>query len=526
MASLLVQAGMFWAMVVGLPLGITAAVMLLWRFRRRVAQSMREAARTPSARTLARESPKIGAPPPFEQGPAKESLAIELARPEQVLAGAAATSPAAAAKRQAWRVALVYAVAVAVAVLIMANILRFVSSAAPPPERVILWYFLYFAAFSLVFATPAVLAATYVIRKQVRYLVLAVLGLLLVISMWDLFMFKGGLVNLWLWYSAVPAIIALLLSMRRLRAVGPAVIVATVAWTAISFGLMTGFVLYSIDFLGVRFIRPDLQDLNIFAAFLKYIPENFQGPPEEWLHRFYQVDQLLSDDLHGGGRVFTVEREIPENALNILTDAMLFIALAGGALAAWAIVSWLGSRYRRRRASDQMQTIDVMVLVFSLYLFTVSASFSLGIERGSSFDRHWAAAALLAVIAFIAYKLASAEGLRLLRKAGNREPPQTLLLLRVFGFDRRAQRLLEDLGQWWRYLGPIRLIAGTDLAYATVEPHEFYDFLSGRLSRAFIKDQDDLESRLSNPTSAVWAPPAAEGRGNAELFAIAVTMWC
>ena len=178
MASLVVQAGVFWAMVVGLPLGIAAAVMLLWRFRRRVARSMREAARTPS-RTLARESPDIGPPPPFEQAPAKERLAIELARPEEVLAGAAATSPAAAAKRQAWRVALVYSVAVAVAVLIVANILRFVASAAPPPERVILWYFLYFAAFSPVFATPAVLAATYVIRKQVRYLVLAVLGLLL-----------------------------------------------------------------------------------------------------------------------------------------------------------------------------------------------------------------------------------------------------------------------------------------------------------------------------------------------------------
>ena len=160
-----------------------------------------------------------------------------------------------------------------------------------------------------------------------------------------------------------------------------------------------------------------------------------------------------------------------------------------------------------------MQTIDVMVLVFSLYLFTVSASFSftvsasfsVGIESGSSFDRHWGAAALLAVIAFIAYKLVSAEGLRFLRKAGTPEPPRTLLLLRVFGFDRRAQRLLDDLGQRWRYIGPISLIAGPDLAYATVEPHEFYDFLSGRLSRAFIKDQDDLESRLSK--SAPVADP-------------------
>jgi hypothetical protein len=42
---------------------------------------------------------------------------------------------------------------------------------------------------------------------------------------------------------------------------------------------------------------------------------------------------------------------------------------------------------------------------------------------------------------------------------------------------------------------PIRLIG--DLAYAALEPHEFLEFLNGRLSRAFVKDQDDLESRLS-----------------------------
>jgi hypothetical protein len=43
------------------------------------------------------------------------------------------------------------------------------------------------------------------------------------------------------------------------------------------------------------------------------------------------------------------------------------------------------------------------------------------------------------------------------------DPACTLLLLRVFGFERRTQRLLEELGLRWRHLGPIRLIAGTDL---------------------------------------------------------------
>jgi hypothetical protein len=102
----------------------------------------------------------------------------------------------------------------------------------------------------------------------------------------------------------------------------------------------------------------------------------------------------------------------------------------------------------------------------------------------------------------MAYKLVAHWGLRHHRRSSLLGTPRTLLLLRVFGFERRTQRLLEDLGRCWRYLGPIRLIGGTDLADATIEPHEFFEFLNGRLSRAFIKGRDDLESRLSERTPA------------------------
>jgi hypothetical protein len=73
--------------------------------------------------------------------------------------------------------------------------------------------------------------------------------------------------------------------------------------------------------------------------------------------------------------------------------------------------------------------------------------------------------------------------------------------LRVFGFNRRTQRLVDRLGQRWRYIGPIRLIGGPDLADTTIEPHEFFEFLNRRLTRAFITGRDDLERRLAaSPT--------------------------
>ena len=107
------------------------------------------------------------------------------------------------------------------------------------------------------------------------------------------------------------------------------------------------------------------------------------------------------------------------------------------------------------------------------------------------------ARALGALAGFAGYKLLVSWGLRLRRRAAPRRAALTLLLLRVFGFDRRTQGLLDGLGQRWRYLGPIRLIAGPDAAYTTIEPHEFYEFLARRLSRALIKGPEDLEGRLA-----------------------------
>jgi hypothetical protein len=49
-----------------------------------------------------------------------------------------------------------------------------------------------------------------------------------------------------------------------------------------------------------------------------------------------------------------------------------------------------------------------------------------------------------------------------------------------------SQRLFDALDKHWRHVGSIQMIAGPDLATTTVEPHEFLDFLRGRLARRFI----------------------------------------
>jgi hypothetical protein len=62
---------------------------------------------------------------------------------------------------------------------------------------------------------------------------------------------------------------------------------------------------------------------------------------------------------------------------------------------------------------------------------------------------------------------------------------------------KRSERLFDALAKHWRHVGSMRLIAGPDLATTTIEPHEFLDFLGGKLARRFIDGPDALNQRIS-----------------------------
>ena len=145
---------------------------------------------------------------------------------------------------------------------------------------------------------------------------------------------------------------------------------------------------------------------------------------------------------------------------------------------------WLIARqYARKRASDQMLLVSQWWFLATVWGATLLLSWDVG----------WALAFFLAHVAF---RLVVAVGLRL-RKRPDDRPPLRLLLLRVFGSQRRSERLLRRLGAFWRHLGPVQMIAGTDLATAALEPDEFLDSLRGRLNRQFIGNGDELDRRLA-----------------------------
>ena len=166
------------------------------------------------------------------------------------------------------------------------------------------------------------------------------------------------------------------------------------------------------------------------------------------------------------------------------------VLLAGAipmGLMAWLGLRWLGRRYRAQQISDQSIMIDAVLLIFA-------------IEYGIDFreGQHGLVWLLTPVAAFLAYKIVATIGLRLLRRwALPHVRAKQLLLLRVFSLGRRSGQLFDGFSKLWRHVGSVRMIAGPDLATSSVEPHEFLDFIAGRLQRDFITGPTALEQRLA-----------------------------
>ncbi len=97
---------------------------------------------------------------------------------------------------------------------------------------------------------------------------------------------------------------------------------------------------------------------------------------------------------------------------------------------------------------------------------------------------------------------------------GQKSPAPKLLLLRVFSLGKRSERLFDALGKHWLRAGSVRMIAGPDLATSTVEPHEFLNFLNGKLARRFIDGSKTLDLRLQEMDTR----PDCDGRSRVTDF--------
>jgi len=184
------------------------------------------------------------------------------------------------------------------------------------------------------------------------------------------------------------------------------------------------------------------------------------------------------------------------NGAVIATYLFGFAAMIPGG---WLAVLWITRRYRMRRMSDQSLLLDSVWLLFIAVQAIVLGT---PVSGGSSRGLFWIAAS------FPLYLLVKAAGYRLLRKRELGAPAVSLLVLRSFSLEKRAERVFRVVTLFWRYLGDVRLIGGPDVAASTIQPHALLEFASRKLRASFIDSPEALDSRMRG----LDAPPDPDGR--------------
>jgi hypothetical protein len=151
--------------------------------------------------------------------------------------------------------------------------------------------------------------------------------------------------------------------------------------------------------------------------------------------------------------------------------------------AAWRLLGAAADAYQAKRFSDLQMVVDCWWLV-------VAAEHT----AGSLTVTYGPAGVAGGLAAFAAYRSAVWLGLRRWRSPDGL--PRRLLLLRVFGYQSRTESLFDRVAQRWRFLGPVQLIGGADLAARTADPGDMLAFVSGRLADNYVQTPADVPRRL------------------------------
>ena len=169
------------------------------------------------------------------------------------------------------------------------------------------------------------------------------------------------------------------------------------------------------------------------------------------------------------------------------TAALIVVVLAMGFVGIYRMLRAVTSAYRNKRFSDaQLQVLFWYAAVAGPIAAVIYAS-----QRGPG------APPLAVIIGISTLPTVIAYTLLTRRLPAPHRPPFSLLLLRVFGRTRRGERLLDSLAASWRFIGPVCMIGGPDLAKASLEPHELAAFLTGKLKQGFVTNEASLDQTLT-----------------------------
>ena len=164
--------------------------------------------------------------------------------------------------------------------------------------------------------------------------------------------------------------------------------------------------------------------------------------------------------------------------------ALLFLLLSlPVGLLAWWLLLHLERRYEKHGFSNVQLVVDawwaIIVASHLVSHWTDGAAMALGVS-GAAFAVYW---------------ITVRVGLRA-AGLGARAAGPTMLLLRVFGFQDRTERLFDRVAERWRFEGPVAMIAGADLALRSVDVDEALAFVRGEIESRYVSGPADLSVRL------------------------------
>jgi hypothetical protein len=217
---------------------------------------------------------------------------------------------------------------------------------------------------------------------------------------------------------------------------------------------------------GIRAVGPLVLTFMLFALIGADIAVSLPGSDERYLRALIDVTAPLG---LGGTGTFVM----------LLVLGFLMFAGVG-----WMALAWIRSRYQAKQISDESVTIDAIWIMFAI-------AHSVNLVFGHPL---WA---LAGIAALAAYKAFVRIGFRWAARGSDLSVhTPALLVLRSFSIGKDGERLFDIIDSFWRRIGTIDMITGIDLAHRTIEPHEFLDFISGKLARRFIDGSAVMEQRF------------------------------
>jgi hypothetical protein len=193
-------------------------------------------------------------------------------------------------------------------------------------------------------------------------------------------------------------------------------------------------------------------------------------------------------------------------------SAAAAVALLAAGLVGNFVLSWIGLAYEQKVFSDaQFQIFSWMIGACAIVVLinTVTVGNSHLLDPVHLGLMGCTVLALAAYWALVRYGVAPLPTNR------------RLLVLRVFSAEHRGEQLMEELEERWRYIGPLMLIGGTDVAMRTIDPAKAANFMRRRLQDICVPNQFALHKRIA----ALDEQPDPDGRYRVNEFFCTNDLW-